>query len=93
MSPQGIGSYIVNHLCEHCHTMVRTHVRTGRLIYIPKGRATADVLKIKMLRKSGATITKIASRFGLSERRIYQILQAAPTIKRSPEYPKTVSGV
>jgi len=62
------------HICAGCIEVNKS--LQGKTVYIPKGRRRiVDVDAVVQLRATGATISAIASRFGVSDSRIFQLLR------------------
>ena len=61
-------------LCESC--LEKNSVYRGKVVYFPKGNGKGiDKEEVFRLKEESVSVSKIAEKFGVTSRRIFQILQ------------------
>lgn len=65
-------------LCQRCRN--KNHIYLGQAIYLPM-RVPLDYSKIVALRGKGKDVNEIAQKFGITSRRVLQILAKTKRVR------------
>lgn len=63
-------------MCTKCRETNKHFI--GRLVYVPKGRKSITRPTVIAMKRQGLRVWEIARKLGVTERRIFQVLQLKP---------------